>query len=120
MIQIGEKKQYYSRLEDCIRIAREGTRVEMEVELKKLPVIQEVHIMEGDVRHDKIQTYLLIAYYTFKFADQVHRLSKVYMFATQEESLDSLRVNKEIANNRLKMDYNRLKEAHIHFHEKYF
>ena len=92
----------------------------MEVELKKLPVIQEVHIVEGGGRHDKIQTYLLIAYYAFKFGDQVHRLSKVYMFATQEESLNSLRLNKEIANSRLQMDYQRMKKANIHFHEKYF
>lgn len=120
MIKLKEKKQYYSRLEDFIWMAREGRRVDMEVELKKLPVIHEIHAEAGHDIRENIQTYLLIAYFTFKAGGELHKLSKVYMFATQKESLDSFRVNKEIANVRLRMDFDRMRAAQIHFREEYF
>ena len=120
MIGLDEKRHHYSRLEDFIRIAKEGKRVDMEVDLKKLPVIHEGNL-EGKIAiHQKNKSYLLIAYFTFKTGGQFYRLSKVYMFATGGESLDSLVVNKEIADTRLQVDYDRLKAAHIHFKENYF
>ena len=120
MIKINEEQRQLYRLEDFIEIAREGKKVNMDIELKKLPVMQEVNIDEVDGSHDKIQTYVLIAYYTFRIGDQVHRLSKVYMFATAGESLNSLRQNKNIANARLQMDYDRLKAANINIEKKFF
>jgi hypothetical protein len=47
-------------------------------------------------------------------------VTKVYMFGSSEESPDSVKINKSIANARLKMDYQRLKDAKISFEEKYF
>lgn len=120
MIELDNKRQYYGRLEDLIRIGKEGSRVDMEVELKKLPIIPDSHIKKEGGTHEQSKTHLLTAYFTFVTGDQLYRLSKVYMFATGEESLDSLRKNKEIANIRLKIDYDRLKAANIHFQEKYF
>jgi len=119
-MNVNEERRYSGRLEDFIEMAKTGKRVEMEVELNKLPMIQEIHTGKAHDLSDKKNTYLLIAYYTFKMDDQIHRLSKVYMFATEDESLNSLRVNKNIANVRLQVDYNRLRIAHVHFKEKYF
>lgn len=120
MAEPAIKKHYINRLEDVIRIAIEGKRVDMEVELKTLPMVQEVHAREADKTPHKIDTYLLIAYYNFKVDVQSYKFSKVYMFATAEESLITMEMNKDIANARLRLDYMRLKDAHINFHEKFF
>jgi len=42
------------------------------------------------------------------------------MYESTEESLNDARINKSIANERLKMDYKRMKDANITFEEKYF
>jgi len=120
MTKIGEKKQYYGRLEEVMRIANEGKRVDMEVELKKLPIIHESHAKEEHYPSKKINTYLLMAYYNFKIDDQSHRISKVYMIENAEGSLNALQIDEDIANARLRVDYKRLKDAHINFHEKFF
>jgi len=120
MAKIPIEKHYISRLEDVIRIANEGKRVDMEVELKKLPMIQEIPDNKAEGKPHKINTYLLIAYYNFKVDVQSYKFSKVYAFANAEESLIVTEMNKDIANARLVMDYKRLSDAHIHFHEKFF
>lgn len=114
------EKHFINRLEDVISIASEGKRVDMEVELKTQPMVQEVHIKEVDKTWHKIDTYLLIAFYTFKIDIQSYKCSKVYMFATDEESLITEEMNKDIANTRLRIDYKRFRDAHIHFQEVFF
>lgn len=120
MVKTNVERRYINSLEDAIRIAHEGKRVDMEVELKKLPMIQEVHTKEADKKPHKINTYLLIAYYNLKIDVQSYKFSKVYAFANADESLIVAEMNKDIANARLRMDYKRLSDAHIHFHEKFF
>jgi len=120
MNQTSEEKRNFGRLEDFIEIAKAGKQVELKVELREQSMIQSINTGELNDAEDKISTYLLIANYTFKIDDQSHALSKVYMFATFEESLTSSRMNRTIANARLQVDYNRLKAAHINFHEKFF
>ena len=120
MSQTSEGKDNLGRLEDFIEVAKAGKQVEMEVELREQSMIQVIHNREINDTEDKINTYLLIADYTFKIDDQLHKLSKVYMYAAAEESQNSLRVNRTIANARLQVDYNRLKAANINFHEKFF
>ena len=120
MIKTDTKKRYAGRLEDFIRLAEKGKQVELDVELKTIPVTQEVSVDDKKITHKQHKTYVLIAYFTCRADNEIQRLSKVYMFATGEESLNSIRVNKEIANARLQVDYNRLKAAHIHFTEEFF
>ena len=120
MSQLSEGKGNLGRLEDFIEVAKAGKRVEMDIELRKQQMIQEIDTGGAHDMHDKIHTYLLIADYIFKVDNELYRLSKVYTYAVDEESLDSIRVNKNIANARLQVDYNRLKAAHISFHEKFF
>jgi hypothetical protein len=45
---------------------------------------------------------------------------KVYIFGSEEESLTTAKMHKNIANERLKRDYQRLKDATIKIKEKYF
>ena len=120
MAKTTVEKHYINRLDDVIRIANEGKRVDMEVELKTLPMIQEVSTREADKTPHNINTYLLIAYYAFKVDLQSYKCSKVYMFGNTEESLTTKEMNKDIANARLDMDYKRLRDVHIHFQDKFF
>lgn len=120
MAKTSIEKHYISRLEDVIRIANEGKRVDMEVELNKLPMIQEMYPREAGETTHNISTYLLIAYFNFKIDVQSYKFSKVYMFSTTDESLVTTEMNKDTANARLQMDYKRLRDANIHFQEKFF
>jgi len=124
MAKTNTEKHYINRLEDAIRIANEGKRVDMEVSLKTQQMIQEVNAKEADkTPHDiphNINSYLLIANYTFKIDLQSYKCTKAYMFGALEESLTTKKINKDVANARLEMDYKRLRDAHIHFQEKFF
>jgi len=120
MTEINEEKSHFGRLEDFIEMAKTGKRIEMEVELRKQSMIQVADVGETHDTNVEISTYLWIADYTFKTDGQIYKLSKVYMFAAAHDSPNSLRLNNTIANARLQVDYNRLKAAHINFHEKFF
>lgn len=110
----------YGRIEDFISLAKEGKKVNLEIELKKQLVTQKVHPGDTEDMKDEVDSYLLTADYVFKVGKDLKLVSKVYMFGSSEEPLDALKVNTSIANARLKMDYRRLKDAKITFEEKYF
>ncbi|MCX5719974.1 MAG: hypothetical protein NT055_08495 [Nitrospirae bacterium] len=123
----------FGRIEDFIALAKLGKKVEMTVELRKQLVAQKVHPGDTEEMKGEISMYLLIGDFTFnvggheslivirqKLIPDVKNVSKVYMFGSLEESLDASKVNKNIANERLKVDYQRLKIANITFKEKYF
>lgn len=110
----------YSRIEDFIALAKEGEKVDLEIELKKQLVTQKVPPEVTEDMRDEVDMYLLIADYIFKVGKDMKLVSKVYMFGSSEEPPNALKVNANIANARLKMDYQRLKDAKIIFEEKYF
>lgn len=132
------EKSGLGRIEDFIALAGEGKEIHAEVELKKQVVAQKVHPDETEDMKREIDMYLLIATYTFRVEKEVKKfskvymyeevskgymreeVSKVYMYGSLEESPDAAKVNKSIANARLKADYQRLREANITFEEKYF
>jgi hypothetical protein len=101
------------RLEDFIKLAKEGKKIEVEIELEKKNITEKLPGKE-------VNAYLLIATYLFKHNEKTTLVSKVYMMGFMEESLNLVRTHKNIANARLKMDYRRLKEANIKFREKFF
>ena len=122
----GNGKGEFGRIEDFIAIAKEGKDVKVAIDLEKQLVRQKVpHGVTEDAKRE-IGMYLLTAIYTFSVVytfraeEQVNQISKVYMLAFSEESPDDLKINTAIANARLKMDYQRLKDAKITFEEKYF
>ncbi len=108
------------RLEDFIVLAREGKKVQAEVELSKQGIQQKSHPDVTEERRSEVDAYLLMGDYTFKLEGESWKVSKVYMMGFAHESLDTARLNKNIANDRLKMDYQRLKSANIQFEAKYF
>ena len=108
------------RLEDYVALAQQGKRVRVEVKLRKQAVQQKVHPEETADMRQEIGMYLLMADFTFTANGESRVVSKVYAFGAEEESLESARVNRSIATERLKKDYKRLKDAHIAADEKYF
>ena len=110
----------FGRIEDFITFAKEGKDVHAEVELKKQLVTQKVHPGDTWDMKSEIVMYLLIGAYTFRVGNEVRQVSKIYMYGYLEEPPRDFWVNINIANARLKMDYQRLKNAKISFEEKYF
>jgi hypothetical protein len=128
----------FSRIEDFIAFAKEGKDVHATIALRKQLVTQKVHPDETEDMKREIDMYLLIGAYTFRVKKDVRKfskvymyekvskgymreeVSKVYMYGSSGESPDAAKVNISIANERLKADYQRLREANITFEEKYF
>jgi hypothetical protein len=108
------------RLEDYVALASEGKRVSGTVELRKQPIKQKVHPEDTTNLSDEIDMYLLLADFDMTADGHTQKISKVYALGSSEESIDSSRVNRSVATERLKMDYARLKKAGIKLQEKYF
>jgi len=109
-----------NRIEDFIALAKEGKQVDVSVKLRKQTVSQKLHPEETADMKTAIDMHILFGDYTFTVGENVKKISKSYMFGSAEESLNDAKVDKNIANERLKMDYKRLKEARIVFEEKFF
>ncbi len=109
-----------SRIEDFIALAKEGKQVNCTISLRKQQVSQKVHPGATEEMKDEMDMYLLLGDYTFTSGKDVNSVSKVFMYGSTEESLNDAKINKSIANERLKMDFKRMQDAHIVFEEKYF
>lgn len=114
------EKGEFSRLEDFIALANKGEDVRMEIELSKQLVKQKVHPEETIDMKDEIDMCLFIGDYTFKVGKESRKITKVYILFSMEESQAATRVDRSVANERLKMDYKRLRDANITFEEKFF
>jgi len=114
------KKDDLVMLEDFIRLTKEGKNVRVSVRLRKEIIGQEVHAQVTEQGRGEVNHYLLIGDYTCSVEREVHKVSKVYIFGSDKESLAAARMHKGIANERLERDYQRLKDANIKMEEKYF
>lgn len=119
MVEVSEKGELL-RIEDFIALAKEGKDVNVEVNLRKQIVSQKVHPGDTEEMKGEIDMYLLVGDYTFSVGNWKKLVSKIYVYGSIEESLNDAKINKSIANERLKMDYKRLQDAKITFEEKYF
>ena len=119
MVKIFEQDELVM-LEDFIRLAKEGEDVCVSVELSKQTVPVKVHPAHSEEGKSEKESYLLIGDYTCSVGKEMHKVPKVYVFGSAEESLREAKMHKNIANERLKRDYNRLREAKIKVEEKYF
>ena len=108
------------RLEDFVVLARKGKKVEVEIELRTQNIQQKIHPSETEGKRSEIDAYLLIGDYTLKVEGESWQVSKIYIWGFAVESLDIRRLHRNIANDRLKLDYRRLKEVNIEFEAKYF
>ncbi len=108
-------------LEDFIRLAKEGKNVRVRVRLRKEIIGPKAQAHVNEQGRGGVNNYLLIGDYTCSVEKEVHQVSKVYIFfGSDKESLSATRMHKKIANERLKRDYQRLKDASINIEEKYF
>ena len=109
-----------NRLEDFINLAESGTKVGVAIDLQKSLFRQKVHPEETDDMNIERDMYFLIGDFNFNCPGQIATISKVYVLGSLGESVTESQVNKHVANERLKMDYQRIKDAGIMFQEKYF
>lgn len=115
-----EDDKRLNRLEYFVQLARRGKKVGVEVTLRKELVEQKVHPEETEDMTGMTHMYLLLGDFLCECEGEVNTISKIYVYGTAEESVSTGQVNKSVANARLKMDYQRLKDAKIKFSEKYF
>jgi hypothetical protein len=108
------------RLEDFIALAKEGKDIFASVDLIKKIVTPTVDPEQTEDTKSNSDMYLLVGEYNFNFAGEVRKVFKSYAFGTFAQSKDLMAQNIRIANERLKMDYERLRKTHIIFEEKYF
>ncbi len=116
----AQEDKSLDRLKYFIELARRGKKVGVEVTLRKELVEKRVHPDETDDMAGMAHMYLLLGDYVCECEGEVSTISKIYVYGLGQESGTAGRVNENLANARLKMDYRRLKDAKINFEEKYF
>ena len=114
------EKSMFGRLENIISLAMEGKQIQTSIDLKKKIVTPVVNPEETEDTKSNNNMYLFIGEYSFTVEGETHKVSKVYAYGIYTYSRDSLEQNMYFANDRLKMDYKRLREAKIKFEEKFF
>jgi len=114
-----EKNEVF-RLEHFTALAKEGQHIEATIDLKRQIVTKKVYSEETQGVKSEAEMYLLLAEFNFKVEGEIKKVSKVYVYGTSEESMDSTNQNLRFADERLKVDYARLRNAHITFEERYF
>lgn len=119
MTEVQDHKRL-NRLEYFIQLAKRGKKVDVTVTLRKELVEQRVHPDETDDMTGMTHMYLLLGDFLCECESEVSTISKIYVYGTSEEPVSAGQVNKSVANARLRMDYQRLKDAKIKFNEEYF
>ena len=110
----------FARLEDVIFLANNGKFVKGFVRLAKQLVEIRIRPETSETCAEWTQAYLLLGNYIFLFDDRATEISKVYAFGkARSDGLVSV-LDKMVANERLKVDFMRLKAARVEIEEKYF
>ena len=117
-----ESTGFKERLDDFIKIALSGKSVRLEVKLRQ-SYTQQVDRSEAT---DDIPVATDLSLFMADFEanppvpDIPEIVSKVYALCPINEDEITTKAILRVANDRLKMDYVRLKEAGVRFEEKYF
>ena len=109
-----------NRLEDFIGLAKQGKKTSLKVELTRYPIISNQPPEKRYLVKACKDMYLLIADFLFGNEPDIITVSKVYAMGCADESAGEEQANKEVANERLKMDYERLRKVELDFQEKFF
>ncbi len=108
----------FNRLEDFISLARKGEKVDLTVVLNKRIFTRKFGPYTMGNSEDEIDMYILSTDYVFVVGGKTNEVTKFYVSGIEGESLNMIKRNIYVANERLKMDYKRLREAKIVFEEK--
>ena len=119
MVEVSGKGEL-RRIEDFISLAKKGEDVNVTIDLRHEFVSQKMHPGDTEKLKGAIDMYLLFGDYTFSVGTNTKKVSKSYMYGSTIESTNDAKISKNIANERLKMDYKRLKNAKVELEEKYF
>ncbi|WP_028323831.1 hypothetical protein [Desulfatirhabdium butyrativorans] len=115
------KKGYMERLEDLIALAISRNKGQFEAKLRKEIVKQDMLPDETGEQKARKNWYLLIADFALTGSGGKNRtVTKVYAFGDIHETAAEEEVIRSIANERLKMDYQRLRDAGIACKETFF
>ena len=114
------EQRMFNRLEDFISIARKGEKVDLTVVLNKRIFTPKFVLYTMGDPEDGIDMYIFSADYLFVVAGEAMEVTKYYGSGIEGKSLIATKNNIYVANERLKMDYKRLREAKIIFLEKYW
>lgn len=110
------------RLDDFIKLSLAGQPIRLEVTVYRNLVKQLSRSESTDDILDETDMCLLMA--DFKRApgvrDTPQRVTKIYALCPINEKEIEAKITQNIANERLRMDYARLKEARVQFEAKYF
>jgi len=108
------------RLEDFIARARGGEKIGLTVRLQKQSFAQPVPPLHATGMKSERELYLLVGEFLFRAAADMVPVSKVYAYGFPGEPDHNAQVNAGIANERLKVDYERIREAGIEFEPKFY
>ena len=115
------KKGYMERLEDLIALAISRNKGQFEPKLRKEIVKQDTLAEEADKQKAVKNWYLLMADFALTGSGgEIRTVTKVYAFGDINESGAEEEVIRSIANERLKLDYQRFRDAGIEYLEKRF
>ena len=107
-----------TRLEEILEKAKGAKKVSCSVNLLKQPVRYLVH-PEAEIT-EEMEAFLYTADFNFEIDGKNYTVRKTYATEFATESFEAKRACRNLANARLKEDYERLKGAGIDLEEKYF
>jgi hypothetical protein len=114
------EQSMFSRLEDFISLAKKGEVVNLTVTLNKQIFTRKFDPFTTGEPEDEINMYILSADYLFDVKGEHREVTKHYVSGIEGESSSITKRNIYVANERLNMDYKRLRAAEIVFSEKYW
>ena len=114
----SKRKSNLHRLEDFISLSKQGEIISLDVHLRLENILRQGEQCEGS--KEQIDGYLFIGDFYFYIKGEMYNVSKVYSLSYLTNDKNDLHVDRQIANARLKMDYNRLQKAGINVQEMYF
>jgi hypothetical protein len=112
------KTSYPCRIEDFISLSKQGESISADVHLRIEKILRVDEHSKENPRHN--DAYIFIGDFLFYLRDKLYTVSKVYSLSYLTNDSNDLHVDRQIANARLKMDYDRLLEGGIHVQEMYF
>lgn len=110
------------RLDDFLKLAGSGQTVELEIKLHR-DIVK--HVSQSDSTDDiNIETDMALLMVDFKMGHGIsggpEMVSKVYAIGPVNENEIDAKTTSHVANQRLRIDYDRLKEAEVKFEAVYF
>jgi hypothetical protein len=114
------EQRMFNRLEDFISIAKKGEKVDLTVVLNKRIFTPKFGAFTMENPENEIDMHIFSADYLFVVAGETIEITKYYGSGIEGKSLIETKNTIYVANERLKIDYKRLREANINFLEKYW